>query len=85
MKYEFPQYRKLSNEKSYYRIDSSDSLMEIQRTGERFTIHELMAKILPERILIGDLLEAESANYVKIAEEEFNDFLEYCQKNLRRY
>jgi hypothetical protein len=85
MKHEFPQYRKLINEKSYYRIDSADSLTEVQRTGERYTMHELRVKILPERILIADLLEAESSNYMKIAEVEYNDFLYYCENNLRRY
>jgi hypothetical protein len=81
---EFPQFRKLSNEKSYYRIDSAQELTEIQRIGEKYTVHRLLARILPEKLLIADLLAADSGNYVKIGAEEFRQFEEYCEQKLTR-
>jgi hypothetical protein len=82
---EFPQFRKLSNEKSYYRIDSNAELIEIQRSGQRYTIHQVKASILPERLLIGDLLEAENGHYLKISADEFEQFRIYCERELHRY
>lgn len=81
---EFPQFRKLSNEKSYYRIDSAQELTEIQRIGDKYMVHRLIARILPEKLLIADLLASDGSNYVRIGAEEFRAFEAYCEQQLSR-
>jgi hypothetical protein len=75
----FPQYRRLSNGKSYYEILSESEMREISLSGRRWTEYNITAKILPERLLIGDLLEQRYAHYELITEKEFYDFLEHCK------
>ncbi len=85
MIYEYPQFRKLINEKSYYRIDSSTDLTEIQRVGEKYIVHRLQAKILPEKLLISDLLACETADYIRITADEFLTFEKFCSRELTPY
>ncbi len=72
MSKDFPQYRKLSNNKSLYKIVSALHLQELQLLGTRWYMHELHARILPERNLILDLL-ATHEGYEACTEEEFGD------------
>jgi hypothetical protein len=81
----FPQYRKLSNNKSYYEILSAQRMNEITVSGKRWTSHELEARILPERVLIQDLLDQRFAHYEQISEKEYYDFLEHCRQHLFAY
>lgn len=67
----FPIYRKLINGKSFYRIDAMDRLTELQQLGNRWLKHELHAKILPERLLISDILENENGQYENCTVEDF--------------
>ncbi len=83
--YNFPQYRKLSNNLSYYKIDSLSSLIEIQRLGKRWTQYEVSVKILPERLLVQDILENEGGRYETIDENEFQSFLNQCSAELTRF
>lgn len=76
VKYTFPQYRKLSNGLSYYKISSETHLLELQRIGSRWMQYEIMAKILPERILIQDILEKEGKRYEDIEAQEFERLLQ---------
>lgn len=85
VKYDFPQYRKLSNNLSYYKIESLNSLTEIQRIGNRWTQYEVYAKILPERLLIQDILENEGGRYDTIKEEEFCAFLKESESNFKKF
>jgi hypothetical protein len=77
----FPQYRRLSNGKSYYEILSESEMREISLSGRRWTEYNVIAKILPERLLLSDLLEQRYAHYELITEKEFYDFLEHCKTN----
>lgn len=79
----FPQYRKLLNDRSYYRIDSEKKMKEIQVIGSRWMWHEMEAKILPERLLIQDLLSNEGSRWVIISEEEYDSFVRHCEANLK--
>lgn len=85
MKYVFPQYRKLANDLSYYEIVSADFLKEIQRMGNRWTEYEIKAKILPERLLIEDVLNNEGERYDTITKHEFDDFKNFCLSNLKKF
>ena len=45
-------------------------MIEWQQLGNKFLRHELNATILPERLLISDLLECTSGHYEVISQEE---------------
>jgi hypothetical protein len=67
----FPIYRKLSNEKSYYKIVSAESFIELQRIGSKTKKHTLNAMQYPEKLLIQDMI-ALSNGYLESKEEEFD-------------
>lgn len=67
----YPQYRKLVNNKSFYKIASDNVVIEIQLSGSRWQKHEIHARILPEKLLVLDLLAADGSSYVKIEEAEY--------------
>ena len=54
---DFPQYRKLSNDRSFYRINSSDSFDELQIMGERVFLHRIQAEKYPEKLRIMEMLD----------------------------
>jgi hypothetical protein len=81
----FPQYRRLSNGKSYYEILSTSELREITLSGKRWTEYQVVAKILPERVLITDLIDLRYAHYELITEKNFYDFLELCRTEYFQY
>lgn len=47
-------------------------MIEWQQLGSRMICHELHASILPERLLIADLLGCSQGHYEKITEYDFN-------------
>lgn len=54
---DFPQYRKLSNDRSFYRIISKDYFDELQLMGERCFIHSIKAVQYPEKLRIMEMLD----------------------------
>ena len=56
---DFPQYRKLSNDKVFYRINNDRQFDEIQIIGKSAYIHSIEAKQYPEILKIQDLLNCE--------------------------
>jgi hypothetical protein len=75
----FPIYRKLSNEKSYYKILSFESLVELQKIGSKTKKHTLIAKQFPEKLLIQDLITL-SNGYLESNEEEFEALAQSLKK-----
>jgi hypothetical protein len=67
----FPIYRKLSNDKSYYKIVSAESFIELQRIGSKTKKHTLIAKQYPEKLLIQEMISL-SNGYLESKEEEFD-------------
>lgn len=67
----FPVYLEIVGGKSIYCISSASELEEIQVIGERYTVHQMEARILPERLLIQDMLTNEGGRWLRISEEEF--------------
>ncbi len=68
----FPLYRKTLNEKSFYKISDSTTLLEIQSIGANYLKHELHAKIFPEKMLIQDLIENSQGHWENIEAKEFD-------------
>ncbi len=85
MNFEFPQYRKLKNGQSYYQLENPSLLHEIQLIGQRWTTHDLAAKILPERNLLTDILLCADEAYVVIDAAEYDAFLAHCETHLKRF
>ncbi|MEZ4800874.1 MAG: hypothetical protein R2809_14080 [Flavobacteriales bacterium] len=74
----FPQYRKLNNGKSYYKINSTADFIEIGTMGQYYWEVAITAKILPERVMIEDMLNGMGETYIAITAEEFEEFLNIC-------
>jgi len=68
---DFPQYRKLSNEKVFYKILNDREFEEIQLIGTVAKLHHIVAKQYPEMLKIQDLLSLENEAYLLSREEEF--------------
>ncbi len=67
---DFPQYRKLSNEKVFYRIRDERNFDEIQLIGSRASLFSMEAKQYPEILKIKDLLEL-SEGFLESSQSEF--------------
>jgi hypothetical protein len=57
---EFPQYRKYTNDKHWFRVESDERFTEVYRLGDKYFAREFVAKIYPDRLLIADLLAAQN-------------------------
>jgi hypothetical protein len=68
----FPQYRKLSNEKSWYKIENERNFIEIQLVGSKKFVHLVEAKQYPEILRIMEMLDLSMPDISIISEEEFN-------------
>jgi len=69
----YPQYRKYSNNKSYFKILSATKFEEIQVLGTKATLHEFEAKILPDRNFIYDLIFDYKKNWLISNKTEFEN------------
>jgi len=67
----FPQYRKLVNNKSFYRIDSERLFHEIQLVGSICFLIKTEASQYPEILRIKDMLSL-SQPFVESTAEEFH-------------
>ena len=67
----FPQYRKLVNNKSFYRIDSERLFHEIQLVGTICFLIKTEASQYPEILRIKDMLSL-SQPFVESTAEEFH-------------
>jgi hypothetical protein len=72
---DFPQYRKLSNNKVYYRIDSNDVFVEIQIVGNRAFLYEIKAEQYPEKLRIQEMLSVAIPGVVSSNLSEFEEVL----------
>ncbi|MFM7684164.1 MAG: hypothetical protein ACKO7P_15690 [Bacteroidota bacterium] len=66
----FPVYRKLSNEKSYYKIVSADSFIELQKIGDKIRRHIVIAQQFPEKLRIQDMISL-ADGFLSCDETEF--------------
>lgn len=71
----FPIYRKLSNNKSFYKINSNEQFEEIQVIGskQKYFIHE--ANQYPEKLKIMDMIQLDT-NYLESNLTEWIDLTE---------
>jgi hypothetical protein len=71
----FPQYRKYKNHKHFFKVISESEFDEISFIGQRASVTKHIAKILPDRNFISDLL-VDVGNTAELStEEEYNHIL----------
>ena len=68
----FPFYRKLSNSKAFYKINSPDEFEEIQLLGTKRLHYVHAALQYPEKLKIRDMIALEDPSYLESGEEEWN-------------
>ncbi len=71
----FPQFRMLSNGKSFYMITDDRNFTEIQIIGSRKLKFEIHAVQYPEILKIQDLLLNEDNVFVEISEQKWLEYL----------
>ncbi len=79
----FPQYRKYSHDRSFFKIISKDCFVQLDIIGDAYFLHTFHAKIHPDRILILDMINNENNAWQEIDEAEFEERLQYARNNLR--
>jgi len=79
----FPQYRKYSNNQSFFEVLADDHFRELKITGKHFEVIEIKATIWPDRSYIIDLLNNDAGYYEIISRETFYRQLEFCQSNMQ--
>ena len=67
----FPLYRKYSNGKSYFRVNSESHFTEVMFVGKRKEVYEFKAKIFPDVMLLKDMIAMENGAYEESSEAEF--------------
>ncbi len=70
---DFPQYRKMKNEKAFYKIIGEKKFEEIQLMGSKAYFHTIEAKQYPEMIRIQDMLNVENEWFLKSSEKEYTE------------
>ena len=70
-KIKYPQYRTYPHERTYFKVISPDEWEEVHIMGNRYTVHQFKATILPDRNYIQDLIFDYENNWVKITAEEY--------------
>ena len=80
----YPVYRKYPHNRTFFKVISADEFEELQLIGHHYSIHRIIAKILPDRNFIYDLTFDFKNNWVEINEAEYNAELERCEKTLKR-
>lgn len=74
---DFPQYRKLSNDKVFYRIVNEREFHEIQIIGNSAQLHKIIAKQYPEILKIQDLISLSEAGFIESNELEFENLIRF--------
>jgi hypothetical protein len=69
----YPQYRKYEHERTYFKIISNDEWEEIQVMGNKYSLHQFRASILPDRNYIYDLTFEYEKNWLLIEEKEYEE------------
>jgi hypothetical protein len=71
----FPQYRKLVNEKAFYKIIDSRNFQEIQVIGSRKIKYVFSVTQYPDILKINDMLNLEGETYQKSTQIEWDSLM----------
>lgn len=79
----FPQYRKFSDHKTWFKIVSETEMQELKVLGEFYNHTIFKATTFVDRNLISDMIYNLENHWEVITEYEFERNLEICKKNLQ--
>ena len=82
---DFPQYRKLSNNKVFYRISNDKYFDEIQLIGSRAQLYRIVANQYPEILRIQDMLGCVDDGFEISSDLEFDALLAKYELKWLRY
>ena len=71
----FPQYRKLVNDKVYYRIINERKFDEIQLVGTKKILYSFEVAQYPDVLKINDLIHLKNEIYIISTENEWNNLV----------
>lgn len=74
----FPQYRKYSNNKSYFKIHSETLFDELQLMGDTCFSHRIEAKIYPDRLRIMDMMACKDEIWLPCSADEYETVVSRC-------
>jgi hypothetical protein len=74
-KMDFPVYRKYKNNKHFFKIMSENEFEEISFIGTKVFVVQHVAKILPDRNFISDLLHDVGNTCEESTQEEYESYL----------
>ena len=74
---DFPQYRKLSNDKVFYCVLSEIEFHEIQIIGTKANLYKFRAKQYPEKLKIIDLLQFDHNGIISSNQDEYEELLKH--------
>ncbi len=74
MKMEFPVYRKLSNDKVFYKIISDNEFIEKKKMGTKIFESRFIATQYPEKLMIMDLIRT-TEYYLNSSEFEWLELI----------
>ena len=69
---DYPIYRKMRDASNYYRIVSPDRFVELQRIGERWVMHHVVATMYPEKVRVMEMVGMDDGRYELLDEAEWN-------------
>lgn len=72
---DFPAYRKYKNNKHFFKIMSENEFEEISFIGSKYFVVKHLAKILPDRNFISDLLNDIGNTCELSTQEEYESYL----------
>jgi len=81
---EFPAYFKYADGKSFFKVLSESTMEELKIIGQRYSIYFLEAKILPERLLISDMLSNNGEHWQPSNAAEYAAQMQLCESSLQR-
>lgn len=73
--YSFPFYCKYINGNSFFKVESLNKFIELQKIGSKVLKHEIEAVQYPEKLRIMDMLELRDNAWEKVDAEEFETLL----------
>ena len=76
----FPQYRKFTHHRTFFKITSPTAFEELNIIGEKYSLTRFTATIFPDFTLINDLIENRDQRWEIISEAEYVQALNTCQK-----
>ncbi len=68
----YPIYRKRKNNKSFYRIISSNSFEEIQIMGSKFIFYSFTISQYPEILMLMEMISMKDSNYLEFSIDEWD-------------